>query len=152
MSIYKIAISAELKDLEVYRDQHLLIVNIADGCGFKPQLQDLELLHSDESIPCQVLAFPSNQFNQQSRDNHEMREWCSTHEKLTFPIMDSIILNGEGTHPLYQYLKSHAPGLLGRESIAWNYTKFLVGPREQFIKRFAPKTSIKQIRTLIEKI
>lgn len=150
MSIYSISIDTGMKNLEEYRDQYLLIVNIADGCGFKPQLQDLELLHSDEMIPCRVLAFPSNQFNQQSRDNHEMREWCSNHEKLTFPILDRVVLNGEGTHPLYQYLKSHAPGLLGRESIAWNYTKFLVGPNEQFIKRFAPKASIKQIRAFIE--
>lgn len=40
-------------------------------------------------------------------------------------------------HPLYQYLKSEKPGILGTEAIKWNFTKFLVGADGTVLKRYA---------------
>ena len=49
-----------------------------------------------------------------------------------------VEVNGAGTHPLYQHLKSEAPGLLGTEGIKWNFTKFLVGKDGKVVERYAP--------------
>ena len=49
-----------------------------------------------------------------------------------------IKVNGEDAHPLYKLLKSEKPGVLGSERIKWNFTKFLVGPEGQVIRRYAP--------------
>jgi glutathione peroxidase len=49
-----------------------------------------------------------------------------------------IDVNGTNAHPLYQYLKSEKPGILGTEAIKWNFTKFLVGADGTVLKRYAP--------------
>ena len=53
-------------------------------------------------------------------------------------MMSKIDVNGPAAHPLYQWLSSEAPGLLGSKAIKWNFTKFLVGKDGQVIKRYAP--------------
>jgi glutathione peroxidase len=49
-----------------------------------------------------------------------------------------IDVNGDQAHPLYQWLASEAPGLLGTKAIKWNFTKFLVGKDGAVLKRYAP--------------
>jgi len=55
-------------------------------------------------------------------------------------------VNGSDAHPLYNHLKSEKRGLLGSESIKWNFTKFLVGPDGSVIKRYAPTDTPASIR------
>jgi glutathione peroxidase len=59
---------------------------------------------------------------------------------VSFPLFAKIDVNGSDAHPLYQFLKSSEPGLLGTEAIKWNFTKFLVGRDGKVIKRYAPAT------------
>ena len=60
-----------------------------------------------------------------------------------------IEVNGDGTHPLYQWLKSRAKGLLGTESIKWNFTKFLVDRAGRGAERFAPSKAPESIEQSI---
>jgi glutathione peroxidase len=55
-------------------------------------------------------------------------------------MFDKIDVNGASTHPLFQHLKSEAPGLLGSQAIKWNFTKFLVDRKGKVVRRYAPKT------------
>jgi glutathione peroxidase len=52
--------------------------------------------------------------------------------------MGKVEVNGEGTTPLYDWLKSEAPGLLGSKAIKWNFTKFLIGRDGKVVRRYAP--------------
>ena len=149
MSVYSIPVGSVVGDLSEFEHQHVLIVNIADSCGFAPQLHDLEQLHRDPNIPCTVIAFPSNQFNQQLRQDEDMKQWCRAEQKLSFPIESQIDVNGADTHELFAYLKEKARGGLGQKRITWNYTKFLIYPGETDIIRFSPQTSIAKIQAHI---
>jgi len=126
--------------LKQFKGKVLLIVNTASACGFTPQFAGLEQLH--ESYGKQglvVLGFPCNQFGaQDSGSNSEIAGFCQLNYGVTFPMMAKIEVNGAGAHPLYQWLASEAPGLLGSKSIKWNFTKFLVGKDGQVLKRYAP--------------
>ena len=53
-------------------------------------------------------------------------------------------------HPLYKYLTSAKPGILGTEAIKWNFTKFLIGRDGEPLKRFAPKAAEAQLTPAIE--
>ena len=53
-------------------------------------------------------------------------------------MMDKVEVNGANAHPLFQWLKAQAPGLLGSEGIKWNFTKFLLNRQGQVVKRYAP--------------
>ena len=59
-------------------------------------------------------------------------------------------VNGQEAHPLYQWLKNAAPGLLGTEPVKWNFTKFLIGRDGKVFKRYAPQTEPKALKDDVE--
>ena len=126
--------------LSDYRGKVLLIVNTASKCGFTPQFGGLEDLHKAYTGKgLVVLGFPCNQFGSQDPGaDGEIAEFCQVNYGVSFPMMGKIDVNGPAAHPLYKWLSSEAPGLLGRKSIKWNFTKFLVGKDGQVIRRYAP--------------
>jgi glutathione peroxidase len=60
-------------------------------------------------------------------------------------MFSKIDVNGNHTHPLYEYLKSNAKGLLGSDAIKWNFTKFLVNKQGEVVQRYAPSTKPSEI-------
>ena len=122
-----------------YRGQVLLIVNTASACGFTPQFGGLETLHRQYAAQgLVVLGFPCNQFGAQDPGSHlQISEFCQKNYGVSFPMMQKIDVNGDHAHPLFDWLKQQAPGLLGTQAIKWNFTKFLVGRDGQVIKRYA---------------
>ena len=130
----------------------LLIVNTASACGFTPQFAGLEKLHQQFSGQgLEVIGFPCNQFGAQDPgSNSEIGAFCQKNYGVSFTMMEKINVNGPEAHPVYQWLKSQAPGLLGTEGIKWNFTKFLVGKDGQVIKRYAPQDTPAKIAADIE--
>jgi glutathione peroxidase len=61
-----------------------------------------------------------------------------------------VNVNGADAHPLFQWLKAQAPGILGSEGIKWNFTKFLIGKDGQVLARYAPTDTPAKITTDIE--
>lgn len=133
-------IKNESVSLEQYRGKALLIVNTASKCGFTPQyagLEDLQKKFAKRGLV--VLGFPCNQFGQQEPGTEaEIEEFCSLNFKTTFPLFGKIDVNGPATAPIYKFLKSEAPGLLGTEAVKWNFTKFFVDATGRVKKRYAP--------------
>jgi glutathione peroxidase len=127
--------------LSQYKDKALLIVNTASACGFTPQFGGLEELHKQfGKLGLVVLGFPCNQFGaQDAGSNDEIASFCQLNFGVTFPMMAKIDVNGANATPLYNWLCSEAPGLLGSKAIKWNFTKFLVGKDGHVIKRYAPQ-------------
>ena len=127
--------------LKNFKGKPLLIVNTASACGFTPQFAGLEKLHAQYGGKgLVVLGFPCNQFGAQDPgSNEEIASFCQVNYGVTFPMMSKIDVNGPQAHPLYQWLTSEAPGLLGSTAIKWNFTKFLVGKDGQVLKRYAPQ-------------
>ena len=122
-----------------FEGRALLIVNVASKCGFTPQYAGLEALHRrffDRGFA--VLGFPCDQFgHQEPGDEEEIKNFCSLNYDVKFPLFSKIDVNGANTHPLYKYLKKEAKGLLGSESIKWNFTKFLVDKDGKVLRRYA---------------
>jgi glutathione peroxidase len=141
-------------DLSRYAGQVLLIVNTASKCGFTPQYEGLEALHRIYGTQgFEVLGFPCNQFGaQEPGDAEEIANFCSLTYDVTFPVFAKIYVNGSGAHPLFKQLKKDAPGLLGLESIKWNFTKFLVDRSGKVVARYAPTTKPAEIERDIEKL
>ena len=118
----------------------LLVVNTASKCGFTPQYDGLEALWREYgSRGFEVLAFPCNQFGgQEPGSAEEIESFCKVNFGLSFPLFAKIEVNGDGTTPLYQWLKSEAPGIMGSKGIKWNFTKFLINRDGQVVRRYAP--------------
>jgi glutathione peroxidase len=133
-------IAGQEQPLAAFRGKVLLIVNVASECGFTPQYAGLEALqrkYASEGLA--VLGFPCNQFGAQEPGSEaQIQQFCQSTYGVSFPMFAKIAVNGPDTHPLYAFLKSSEPGLLGTEGIKWNFTKFLVGRDGKVVKRYAP--------------
>ena len=132
----------------------VLVVNTASKCGFTPQYDGLEALYQkykDQGF--EVMAFPCNQFGgQEPGSADEIAEFCKVNFGLSFPLMAKVEVNGTGEAPLYSWLKSGAPGLMGTKSIKWNFTKFLIGRDGKVVRRYAPTDKPESLEKDIEKL
>ena len=141
-------------DLAQYRGKVLLIVNTASKCGFTPQYQGLELLYrryQDQGV--EVLGFPCNQFGgQEPGTDAEIGDFCEKNYGVSFPMFAKVDVNGNDAHPLFQHLKSEAPGVLGTEGIKWNFTKFLIGRDGKVVHRYAPQTKPEDIAEDVDRL
>lgn len=142
------------KPLADFTGQVLLLVNTASYCGFTPQYEGLEALYRKfQPRGFAVLGFPCNQFGGQEPGSAEdIATFCTLTYHVTFPVFGKIEVNGEGTHPLYRFLKGEAKGLLGTEAIKWNFTKFLADRHGQVAARFAPTVTPQALEPEIEKL
>ena len=135
------------RSLGEFSGSALLIVNVASKCGFTPQYAGLESLwrrHRDRGLV--VLGFPCDQFaHQEPGDEAEIKSFCSTSYDVTFPLFAKIEVNGAGAHPLYRWLKSEAPGVLGTAAVKWNFTKFLTDRGGRVTRRYAPADTPEKI-------
>src|SRR5208283_2670702 len=138
------------KSLADFKGKVLLIVNTASKCGFTPQYAGLQALYNHfEASGFEILAFPCNQFGHQEQgSDEEIQAFCQVNFGVRFPIFKKIEVNGPNAHPVFQYLKSVAPGMLGK-SIKWNFTKFLVDRQGKVLKRFSPMTPPEKIEKWI---
>ena len=130
-----------------YKGKAMLVVNTASKCGFTPQYTGLEKLwetYKDHGLV--VLGFPCDQFgHQEPGDADEIRNFCSLNYDVSFPLYEKVEVNGGAAHPLWKWLKKEKPGLLGMESIKWNFTKFLIDKNGRVVKRYAPTDTPEKI-------
>lgn len=145
-------ITGQPVSLEQFRGKVMLIVNTASKCGFTPQYEGLEALH--EALAPRglaVLGFPCNQFGQQEPgDDAEIATFCKLTYDVSFPMFGKVDVNGPKAHPLYEYLRKQAPGMLGSTSIKWNFTKFLVDAAGRVVRRYPPQVTPEALRADIE--
>ena len=147
-------IDGSTQKLDSYKGKVLLIVNVASKCGFTPQYKGLESLwrkYQDQGLV--ILGFPCDQFgHQEPGDEDEIKNFCSLNYEVSFPMYAKIEVNGAQAHPLYQHLKSSAPGLLGTEGIKWNFTKFLVGKDGKVVERYGSVDTPEKIEADVIKL
>lgn len=145
--------------LKNFEGKVLLLVNVASKCGLTPQYEGLEKIYEKyQDQGFSVLAFPANEFGaQEPGSNAEIQEFCRMSFGVKFPVLEKIVVKGEGQHPLYKTLTSENPvaikktggtlekylgdhGLLSdkSEDIMWNFEKFLVNKKGDVVARFAP--------------
>ena len=123
-----------------FKDQVLLIVNVASECGLTDQYQGLQQLYeSYEDKGFSVLGIPCNQFGAQEPGSDEaIKAFCSSKYSVTFPMFSKIKVNGPEQHPLYAFLTNDKAAYPGE--ISWNFEKFLISKTGNVIARFEPRT------------
>lgn len=142
------------ENTHLYAGKVLLVVNVASKCGFTPQYKQLQALYKEfQNQGFEILGFPCDQFGgQEPGDPEEIQQFCEMNFGVTFPIFKKTDVNGPDTHPLFKWIKAAAPGILGTESIKWNFTKFLINREGEVVKRYASATSPQNIKSDIEKL
>ncbi|MEP6705058.1 MAG: glutathione peroxidase [Acidobacteriota bacterium] len=127
--------------LKKYKGNVLLVVNTASKCGYTPQYDGLEATYEkyhDKGF--YVLGFPANNFGgQEPGTEKEIKEFCTSKYKVTFPMFAKISVKGEDQDPLYAFLTSKETNTAFAGDITWNFNKFLIDRKGNVVARFSSK-------------
>ena len=139
-------------DFNHYNGKVVLAVNTASQCGLTPQYEELQILHKKYAEHgLVIIGFPCNQFGEQEPgEEKDIEQGCLINYGVDFTVTQKIDVNGKNAHPIFEYLRTELPGILGNK-IKWNFTKFLIGKDGQPIKRFAPTTKPLSFEAHIQK-
>ena len=123
------------KNLSVYKNKVLLIVNIASACGFAPQLSELQELREQlGQKDFEILGFPSNDFGRQEPlDGTAISTFCEENYGVQFPVFEKIMVRGEQAHPLFKFLTQTS-------TPRWNFHKYLINKDGEVVDYFFPFT------------
>nr|WP_320686563.1 glutathione peroxidase [Gemmata algarum] len=133
------------KDIELskYKGKVVLFVNVASECGLTPQYTALQSLYEKyEKDGLVLIGVPANEFgSQEPGTDAEIKKFCNTKYKVTFPMLSKVVVKGDKQVPLYKTLVEATPNKDGKvEQVSWNFEKFLVGRDGHVVARFKPQT------------
>jgi glutathione peroxidase len=149
------SIEGQPMPLAKFEGKVMLIVNVASKCGFTPQYEGLEAVYEKyKSQGFVIVGVPANNFMaQEPGTNEEIKTFCSTKYKVTFPLYSKVSVKGEDKAPLYQFLTDTGANPKTGGEIKWNFTKFLVDRNGKVIARFESpvKPESPEVTSAIEK-
>lgn len=155
-SIYDIplvTIDGKPFDLHSLKGKKILIVNTASKCGYTPQyeeLQELHTLHGDSLI---ILGFPCNDFGgQESGTETEIAAFCTKNYGVTFQLFEKVhVKQGDEQHPLYKWLTTPALNGWNKDAPSWNFCKYLISENGELLNYYG--SGVKPMsKTLLEDI
>ena len=149
-------LSGKEKILSEYTGKVLLIVNTASGCGFTPQLQELQDLRSEFAEKgFEVLGFPSNDFGgQEPLDGSAINEFCEVNYGVQFPMFEKVMVRGKEAHPLFQFLSSKKLNGHLNSVPKWNFHKYLIAKNGEVVDFFYSftKPSASKVKKKIQRL
>ena len=133
------SITGEIINFEDYKNKVILVVNTASFCGFTKQydeLQELWELYKEQGFI--VLGVPSNSFNQEKKNNADVKEFCEVNFNISFPLTTITEVKGENAHELFKWAKKNH----GKSAVPkWNFHKILINKEGKVEDTFASFTN-----------
>ena len=147
------SITGEMINFNNYKNKVILVVNTASYCGFTRQydeLQELWDLYKDKGLI--VLGVPSNSFNQEKKNNSDVKEFCEVNFNINFPLTTITEVKGKNAHELFKWAKDNH----GKSAVPkWNFHKILINKEGKIENTFASfikpmsKKLIKSIESIV---
>ena len=143
------SITGELINFKEYKNKAVLLVNTASYCGFTNQYEELQQLWDNyKAKGLIVLGVPSNSFNQEKKNNKEVKEFCEVNFNINFPLTTISDVKGENAHEIFKWAKKN----YGKSAIPkWNFHKILIN-KEGKIEDTFPSFTKPMSKKLINKI
>ena len=143
------SISGEIIDFNKYKNKVVLIVNTASYCGFTKQYGELqELWDQYKSKGLIVFGVPSNSFNQEKKNDEDVKKFCEVNFNISFPLSSITEVKGENVHELFKWAADNH----GKSAIPkWNFHKILInkeGKIEDTYSSFTKPLSNKIIKKI----
>jgi glutathione peroxidase len=133
------SISGDIIDLNDFKGKPVLVVNTASYCGFTKQYNDMQELwerYKDKGLI--VLGIPSNSFNQEKKDNSDVKKFCEVNFNINFPLTEITDVKGDNAHEIYKWAKNN----FGKSAVPkWNFYKILINKEGKIEDTYASLTN-----------
>jgi glutathione peroxidase-family protein len=109
-----------------YQNKKILLVNVAtsgSGAAQLAELQQLYLQHKDSMV---IIAFPSNSFGNEHRNDSAIKSFMHDSIGISFPVAAKSCVRGDSANVIYQWLGSKLQNELMNARVKKDYQKFLV--------------------------
>ena len=118
------SISGKIINFSEYKNKVVLIVNTASYCGFTNQYEELQKLWDIyKSKGLIVLGIPSNSFNQEKKNDSEVKEFCEVNFNINFPLSSITEVKGKNAHEIFKWAENnHDKSAIPK----WNFHKILI--------------------------
>ena len=143
------SITGKIIDFKEYKNKVVLIVNTASYCGFTKQYSDLQNLWDQyKSKGLVVLGIPSNSFNQEKKNNEDVKKFCEINFNINFPLSIITKVKGNNAHEIFKWAKKN----YGKSAVPkWNFHKILINKEGKVEETFTSLTN-PMSKKLIKKI
>lgn len=130
-------------DFATLKGKKIIIVNTASNCGFAYQYGELEELYQKyKSNGLEIVAFPSNDFNNSEPGTHdEIEPFCKENYQVTFWLMEKSNIKGKDMIDVYKYLTTKSINKKMDSKVGWNFQKYLIDESGRLVKYIPAKVS-----------
>ena len=123
------------------KGKKVLFVNVASKCGYTPQYADLQKLSKKYQDKLIVIGVPCDQFGgQEPGTSKDIASFCKVNYGVEFLITQKVDVKGKNQHDLYKWLTNKSFNGKEDSSVNWNFQKYLVDEKGQFIRYFPSST------------
>ena len=130
--------------LSQYQGKKMLLVNIASGSGYAasqiPQLEQLYQQYKDSLV---VIAFPSNDFGNESRSDADIKLLLQNTYHTSFPVSVSTGVKDStaATHAIYHWLQNQSENGSMDTKVNNDFKKYLIDKDGTILGVFSAGTS-----------
>lgn len=130
-------------DFNSLKGKKIIIVNTASECGNTPQYEELEQIYRKyKSKNIVIIGFPANNFGgQEPGSDKDIKAFCTSKYSVTFPMMSKISVKGDDMAPIYKWLCEKTQNGVKDAPVTWNFQKFLIDEKGNWIASIMPKTA-----------
>ena len=126
-------------DFATFAGKKVLVVNVASECSYTPQYQQLQELYEYFGNRLVVVGFPCNDFGgQEPGDGNAIRQFCTGHFGITFPLAAKVRIEEPHRHPVYRWLTTKIENGHSDSEVSWNFQKYLLDENGRILAVFPP--------------
>jgi len=127
--------------LSDYKNQKILIVNVASKCGYTPQYEGLQNLHEKYGDKIAILGFPANDFLwQEPGKSEDIKKFCSTTYGVTFKMFQkTVVKKNKNQNPIYTWLSHKELNGWNDKEPNWNFCKYLINENGKLVEFYSSK-------------
>ena len=131
-------INGEIINLDQFKNKVVLLVNTASYCGFTKQYSELQELWDEyKSKGLIVIGVPSNSFNQEKKNDEDVKKFCEVNFGINFPLSTITNVNGNDAHEIFKWAKKN----YGNSAVPkWNFHKILINKEGKIEETFSSLT------------
>lgn len=129
-------------NLADYKGKIIVLVNVASNGPLAVQYASLQKFYTEYKDKVVVVGFPSNSYRNELETDKDIRSFCRSKYKVTFPLSTKIDVKGSNQHPLFKYLSSKSLNGVMDAPANMDFQKYIIDQNGLLVKTIEPNKDI----------